>query len=510
MNKILKLFNSFGGINTKTLSQTNIYKMNGAGGRSYRNNNELESVSPSCDNYLDLIESQERLVDYRNHDLTETILDLYFDAVFSNIEQSTSKYINIVDKDKETEKINAALDQLDIINFLKSHFKDLVYYGSFTSELIYNAGSKEFKVKELINPYDSIKFKDSGKYIIRGLSSFKTLDEVLRLSLNDLELDIPSETLEGVNIVPQEDEFYVKDRGVTGRPLFLSVELKVKEYILKDLILSYLGLMKVIEQDTYVLDVQRLSDMDSVVEVCERVKDMIVTKDDVNLLTAARLDKSALVKRLFDNTRVIPNVSNNLSSLQELQGTKLDDKISTLQNNKETLRDEILTSIGFPRDLFAGSTNKWEVGRQADRYNLKVSNYKAAVTNSTIDIVMTISRMLNLKVNRKDITVPFIRSSNSEVTNLSQRIEVNSSSIRLLSEIIESVNNVLKPDNNNPALNQNKIYDLIKSILDGIDPELSVSLTEGKITKDNKSGVTDTERANRNIRSSPGIITQPR
>lgn len=480
MSRIIELFSANYTSPQSVISRnTNILRYNGS---SYGSNskNALDVVSADTNTYEDYLSAVERLKDYRNNDLSETILDLYTDAVFANIDQETEEYISIKDNPEATKAINNLLKDLDIVDFMKSHSKDFIYYGSYTSELVLVKEDSNFKVKDLRNPFVVIENKDEGKYLIKGDNRVKKVSSVIRLCSNDLELlydpsienpEYRQPSQSNFNkLEDDEDDFYIPNKYITGRPLFLSVEMKVKEYITKDLIIAYLGLMQLIEQDTYTIDVNRLSDMDSVVELCERIKNMIVNKDDYNLLTSAKLDKDALIYRLFDNTRVIPSVANNLSSLTKFQDNKVDEKRSQLINEKEQLRDEILTTIGFPRDLYAGSTNKWEVNRQSDRYNLKLTAIKDSLIKSVINLVLNLAKECNYSLTKNDIKVIFIKDSISEVVNLSQKVEANNTTMRSIGDIIDTASNILKSEN---IQDKSIIEEMVKTLLSNINPLLS-------------------------------------
>jgi hypothetical protein len=475
MGKLTEFFSwtsnsDLSGLSTR-LMQTNIIRHGGGyTATSGGDTSDFEAVNPDCNTYTQYLFAIDRLRDYRNHEIAETILDLFQDAVFANIDQDTENFVTIKDDPETTKLINKDLSKLDLIAILKSSFKDGIYYGSNTSGL--KLVGKDYEIKKLINPYSVVQNQTDHEFYIQGRSRYKSLKDVVRFSLDNLELSLDGPILDDLHMIQHEDEFYETDRLITGRPLFLSTELKVKEYVTKDLMISLLSLMRLIEQDTWTIDVQRLSDMDSVIELCEQVKDLIVTKDDMNILTSARLDKSVLIRRLFDRTRVVPSIANNLQGMQLMQGDKLVQRIQELKSDKETLREEILTAVGFPRDLYSGSTTKWDAARQDDRYSMKTTYYKDAVSRSVIQLVLTLCRLRKKKIDPKKITLPFIKETSTELNNLVQRIEANSGSIRALSDIIDAATNMSRNDS---SLNKKKLNLLIKKMLGNIDSDLSDS-----------------------------------
>lgn len=483
MNRLLEFFS--GNYNTQystPYKNTNIIRH--GTGYSHQGTTGIESMDLNIISYQEFIDLVERLKDYRNSELADTILDLYVDAVFANIDTTTQEYVRIKDNKAATKLVNDILENLNIVEFIKSNCKDFIYYGSYSSELTWDG--RDFLVRELRNPFTTLETKE-GNYIIQGEGHDKLINSTVRLSFNDIKLEYRLGNEDGINV--EYDEFYVPDKGIIGRPLFASVEMKIKDYIMKDLIIAFLSLMKLLEQDTYTVDVQRLSDMDSVAELCENIKDLIVAKDDYQLLTGLTIDKGALLMRLFDNKRVIPSISSNLNSLSEFQPGKLDEKLRALREEKEVLRDEILTNIGFPRDLFAGSTNKWETTRQNDRYNLKITNIKEAVQRSIINIVMNICDLNNFKINKRDIHVLFVKASIAEINNLQNKIEANSNTLRAVSDIINSAGELLKLET---IKDKSSIEGIIRTLLGNVNSELANTFDAKSIMADEEAANEDT------------------
>lgn len=496
----LKLFSSVFGSsftssgNSFLAKGTNIYGSTGSPGKSSSGDNHDSIFLRTIDTYSEFIELQDRLRSYRTSGITETILDLYYDAVMTCIDVKTDKLVEITSKDKagkvtvddkSTKAANDILLDLDIVDLIRSNLKDMIYYGSSASLPKKVRGSKvegELEILELVNSQTTLKLKNKDKYVILGEGKGRAETHLFRFSYDDLELDIDKKILEDIGESREEDEdedpFIKGIKGITGTPLYLSVEMKVKDYILKDTILSILSIMKAIEQETYSIDVQRLSDMDSVVELCERIKNLLVNRDDINIISSSTLSVSDLIIRLLDNKRVIPNVSSNLSSLQEVAGTKLQEKIDALTNSKESVRDELLTTIGFPIDLFAGRVNKWEVGRQSDRYNSKVIGIKNAVITSVLDILRTSLELKDSKdLENKTIEVLFIKDTPAEIANYANKVQAQTEVLAALQQVIETSSRL---STETGVFDKSVINQVLKGILSNIDSRFTDAIDTNK------------------------------
>lgn len=481
---VLKFFSNFGDLGSSTspvgrfTGYTNLYNLGGHRSSYRSDKSELEDVSPSTRYYSELIDAVARLDDYRCHDFTETILSLYADALNTVIDYDTTELISIIDDKALSDLVNKDLRSIDYQAKLKASIKDTIYYGSYGSPMMYDKKKDKIYIKDIKYPYTTARRTNS--YIAQTDEGARGVSNMLRFSLDDLRLDLDAYVADLLDIELIEDDFYSNERLLCGKPLFLTVEPKVKDYILKDMLLAFLSLIKLLEQDTYSIDVQRLTDMDSVVDLCERVKNLLVVKEDYNLLTAAKLDRNAILRRLFDNTRVIPSVASNLSSMQQVLGSRTQEKIDSLEPKAEKVRDDILTSIGFPLDLFLGRTSKWEVERQDDRYGIRVTSFKNCFVESTKDVVDNIVKLRGKSVDRKSIRVPFIHKTQNELLNESNRVASQSDAARALSDIFSTISGIVRESDGIP---KEVTESIVKDILANIDPTLA---TKYKVPKESE------------------------
>lgn len=401
---------------------SNVYDLGGFSGNLSRGN-ELEAVSSDCLYYGQLISAVQRLSTYRNNDLVKTILGLYFDAVTSCIHFDTKEVVSIENEPGLTELVNKSFDEIHYMSLMKESLKDGVYYGSISYKLN-QMDDKSFTLDDFKYPYTLGWYRKQNKHVVMSDEGPKFIEDIIRFSFGDLRLELDKDILVQLGLITKEElRNYEKDKRTIyslpkitcSEPLLLSAELKIKDYALKDLISSFLSLIDLIQQDTFTIDGQRITDSTSLLKLCQKVKGLLVTKDDLNLLMSARLDKTALIRRLFDRVRVIPSIAGALQGMQKLDGTNLADKLNTMNSQKESTREELLTSIGFPIDIYRGGTTKWEAGRQNDRYGTKITHLKTSLITSTIYNARTIIRKLGVK-NEDAIKSLNIKTNFAELT----------------------------------------------------------------------------------------------
>jgi len=446
----LKLFDAgFPSSSMSLLTGSNIYNLGGYNSGSSQNN-DIEAVSYNCVWAGQLVNAVARLQDYRMYDLVKTVLRLFSDAVNGVIDYDAKDLIFIEGEEELTEKVNESFREINYLDHMKSILNDFIYYTSFCAALTYEGG--KLRLRDLKYPYTSMIYKPDKKLIVFSDDGPQFLPHYIRFAQDDMNLMIDDIIFTKLGLYNDTDlkklrsdkkSIYSLPRVLANEPLFLSSEIRLKDYILKDMISSYLSIMDMIQQDTFTIDANRISDTVNLIKLCERIKGLLVTKDDMNLLASARLDRTALIRRLFDRVRVIPSIAGALQGMQKLEGTNLADKLNSLATQKDSVREDLLNNIGFPIDLFRGNTTRWEAGRQNDRYNINVLNFKNGLVTSTINNAKEIIRIKELMVSEKDIEalkikVVFIEKTPYEIRNITEKKNLKKEDIQSTQDIIRT------------------------------------------------------------------------
>lgn len=446
----LKLFDAgFPSSSMSLLTGSNIYNLGGYNSGSSQNN-DIEAVSYNCVWAGQFVNAVARLQDYRMYDLVKTVLKLFSDAVNGVIDYDAKELVSIEGEESLTNAVNEGFKEIDYLDHTKSILEDYIYYSSHCAGLTYEGG--HLRIRDLKYPYTSMYYKKNKRCFVFSDEGPQFIDHAIRYAQDDMSLMIDDTILTKLGLYTDHEisqlradksNIYSLPRVLANEPLFLSSELRLKDYILKDMISSYLSLMDMIQQDTFTIDANRISDTVNLIKLCERVKGLLVTKDDMNLLASARLDRTALIRRLFDRVRVIPSIAGALQGMQKMEGTNLADKLNSLQTQKESVRDDLLNNIGFPIDLFRGSTTRWEAGRQNDRYSISVLNFKNALITSTVKNAKEILRIKGIvpdekKLHDLKIKVLFIGQTPYEIRNLTEKKNLKKEDIQSTQDIIRT------------------------------------------------------------------------
>lgn len=474
------------------MTGSNVYDLGGYSGNLTRGN-ELEAVSADCIYYGQLIATVQRLSTYRNNDLVKTILGLYNDAVSSCINYNAKKIVEVLDKDGRviqdlTDEVNHAFAEIKYLKLVQSDLDDAIYYGSVCHKLKYE--NQKFYTDDFKYPFTTGWYKSEDKNVVMSDDGPIFVPDIIRIGADDIRLILDDDLLVKLELMTKEElADYHKDKKriyslpkiVCSEPLLLAEELKIKDYVLKDLIASFLSIMDLIQQDTFTIDGQRITDSTNLIKLCQRVKGLLVTKDDMNLLASARLDKTALIRRLFDRVRVIPSIAGALQGLQKLEGTNLREKLDSITGQKETTRDELLTAIGFPKDIYNGGTTKWEASRQNDRYGIKITTIKNSVVNCTLDNARLIIKMMGGNKEVQDLTIRqcFAEDTPYEIQQRIQKMNNSRDTLQATQDTIRAGADMLAIDSiENPSEIEKIVNEAFKSI--GINVHIKLKDNESK------------------------------
>ena len=366
------------------------------GSREYGSYNKINEdrltsvIGTSLNGYLNRMQE---LSYYKENSISKTVLDILKDTLVSLITDSDD-LISIKDISKKSElkvqdAINGIFKDIAIKDHIKSDLESIIYYGSCSYRLVEN--KKKYKLRYLNHPNKVITvFKDNlvDKYITFSLGNEiieLNREEIISITTNDHILDVDS-LLYLKNISKDQKGDPKKDvldsfdkRYLGGSPLYNNISLKIKEYILKDYLIAQLGIKELIQPSILLIGVDNNSDKTDALELSLMIEDLINKNIDFSYLESSYYDIKKLAKTLIDNIRVIPDFNNKLSGMTDLNLDKLADKINTVRQEQETLKEELLNSLGIPYDLFKGQSTRWEQIKTSQRFNSKVSYYAEAI-----------------------------------------------------------------------------------------------------------------------------------
>lgn len=421
-------------------SNSNVLKGSYGGARTIKDLNLI--VGKSFERYLNRMDE---LKNYLESSVTRTILDIISDTV-SELFTQTSDIITIdgledgiKDYEKELEMVNNIFNSIHITKHIKTNLRDIIYYGSYAFHLqeeIRETRGGDLKTKTGVDETDQVPYAKvyknlkSANYKIRYLkepnkvvSVWKdnevtayitsamngdilefTPGEVLCISTNDFTLDVDDKLYEDQLRKNVSDELGVKSYDkmyLGGTPLYNDITYKVKEYVLKDYLLSILSIKDLIQPLILLLGLEKTTSLSDGWDLVQKVEELINRNVDMSFLESKNLSVKQLAQSLIDNIRVVPDYDNKLAMLQDLSLDRVNDKIDRMRADQGMVKEDIIGSTGMPYELFEGRATRWEAIKTSQRFTSKINYYSDCINNSLVHLAEYLFKKLtNVDMNK--------------------------------------------------------------------------------------------------------------
>ena len=433
-------------------------------------------VGTSLTRYLERIDE---LTSYLEFHITKTSIDVIKDALMELIITDNPNIISLPDDPEAEADINRILNEMQLIKHITSDISELIYYGSYSYAMELTDDNKSCKLRYLKNPTKVIStWKDSKldsyfTYDMAGEMHEFNKNEIFSISTYDYKLEfdenISSDRLKQLNAEIEGEEAVTKlnvareksKRGVTsydkrylaGTPLFGYITGKIKEYILKDYLLSILSIKDLIQPIILLVGLEKTTALEEGVDLTQKVESLINKNLDMSFMEAKGLSVKDLAMSLIDNIRVLPDYDSKLAGMTDLNLDKISEKIDRIRMDQQTIKEDLINAIGLPPDLFEGRASRWESIKMSQRFESKVSYYVDMINKS---IVLLAENLYDrLKLSKKldiegKITSNLMDTDSLEYTKKVARMDT----------LAESVNRIADLANIVSGLEQNQLVEI--------------------------------------------------
>jgi hypothetical protein len=303
-------------------------------------------IGKSLNKYLERIDELET---YIESSITRTSVDVIKDAV-QELMTNNLEIITIKEDPEAQKKINKILNDIQLVNHIQSDLFDIIYYGSYS--YYFESLSNKFNIRYLKEPNKVISIWKNNRlqgYLTNSLDGnlkeFKS-HELITISTNDYKLELEDdlgrdgfkelvdEILEDERFDPnkkvdEKDEIKFKSydkRYLAGSPLFNSITGKIKEYILKDYLLSILSIKDLIQPIILLVSLEKSTVVEEGLDLALEVENLINQNLDLSFMEAKGLSVKELAMSLIDNIRVLPDYDGKLGGMANLDLDKLSEK----------------------------------------------------------------------------------------------------------------------------------------------------------------------------------------
>ena len=533
-NFFQKMFSSWG-LGTRIPLRSNVFGKGGKGSYSpigQTGNSKLfgagvDKVSPLLGNAQPTSQISgwysrvAELKNYYNLDITNLCVSMISDYVINFLNKNSIQVCTIVDKDGEidtqkTDRINEILThQINIFQYIQDHISDVVYYGCYYSMLRHGRderGHSKFTVLGLHDPISVItKTKlgedgysekeyialgeDNQAYVIPREEAFYLGAPSFRLK-NDLEdewnqknpkkkdggFDFLKKRDKGPKIGKQENREKVlqKEYYSAGFPIFYSNILKIKEFVVKDLLVNLLTLRELTSKSILSLNIDKGVPQEVSSELCGRVQKLFNTSNELASFMSSSFSAESLIENILGSGSVIciPDYNSTITSKGLINTDKLSDKLIEIMQSLDQTKANILATVGIPSGALDNSAgSKWTILQQSERLNSRINSIMNGITDSVTELVKTLYKILY----NEEIDSSLIRMHLLEKSTVTYNNQINQA--ESINNLVQSISNILTTslqtlDNVGTFIEPKAYLTYIQNLIRDIDPNTEPIITE--------------------------------
>lgn len=517
-----KLFGSFAMGSSRVPLKSNIYKGGGSGysqiggtGRwgsgTNRQSPILGNATPSnlISGYYERIDE---LRSYQLLDITKLATNFFADYIVNFLDDGGQQLVTILGDDgttddNKTDRINDILiKDLKIIDYIREHIKDNVYYGQYSSMIFSTKddyGHLKFRFEELNDPISVItkkkRNKDGGTdetFLARGedgkiyeipKNQVFTLGSINLRLINDLEEGYgksknkwelaDSKNDSGLDKILKQSSY------LAGEPLFYSLILKVKELIIKELLVSLISLRDLSSVQLFLLQFDKSTPMETASELCARTTKLANTTNELSSFLTSQFDIVSFIENtLSQSAKFVPDYNSTIGNKNSMIPLdKLSDKLLDIMQNLDGCRSNVLSPLGIPSTILdSTSGSKWAILQQSERANSKVSSFMSGIKESVTGLVCTLYSILY----GEEIDPSLIKLHISEKTSVEYNNQINQS--ESVSGLVGGITGILTQalttlEGVFPLVDSEAFVNYIRNLIKDIDPDTEPLITDKTI-----------------------------
>jgi hypothetical protein len=430
----------------------------------------------------------QEIKDYEINELTSTIIGIYKDYItgyFNKIDNLITIDDKVPNKSDIQLKINKIFKDLDIVNEVKDHLWDIIYNGAWCFKIAFDKESRKYIKLHLCNPHNVVTIKkDKDNYCHLVVSRDGTIfqvkpDSIFRIGSTDLTLvnDINKDFFGK----KKEDTLVTSDYMVAGTPLYYNISGKVKEYLLKEQILTLLSIKDLVQPLLLLVRLDKNTAPDEGNKLALNIENMINKYSDISSILSSNFSINSLIDSLMNNIRVIPDYQSTMGDMNNVDLSKITNKIQDIEQNQENKKEAILTANSIPRSLYNGESTKWDAIKSSQRLNSKINGIVVNISKSLRDEAVSIIRSdMNIDIEPEKVKINLFTKTdvdyNVELTNTEIVSQLNDGIQRILQGCNQSIQDTR-------FIDSEKYIKYIARQLKLIDPSISEFINEATITK---------------------------
>lgn len=414
----------------------------------------------------------------------------------------------------KTAQINDILTKdIRIFDYIRDHVQDYVYFGGYFSMLRSSKdeiGHLKFRIEELQDPIAVIskkvrksdgemtevflaKGEDNAVYEIPANEMIYLASNSLRL-VNDLNEDwkngakdpfgYKKPTFGKGKPETNREKVIRKEAYSANEPLFYSLILKVKELVIKELLVSLISLRDLASVQIFLLQFDKSVPLESANELCARATKLANNTNEISSFLTSQFDVVSFIENtITQSAKFIPDYNTTLGGKnQMLPLDKLSDKLLEIMQTIDQCRANVLNPLGLPGTIVdSTSGSKWQVLQQSERANSRIASFMAGIKDSVTNLVCNIYKSLyNEDINPSRIKLHISEKTSVEYNNQINQSESINGLVTGITGIVQNAISII--DASSPLIDADAFLTYVQNLLKDIDPN-----TENIITPETKS-----------------------
>lgn len=545
-NLIEKLFGSFAPGASRVPLRSNIVRGSGGGykpigGSASSRAFGMDKKSPLLGNsspstlLSGYYERVSELKGYQLLDISKLAVNFFSDYVLNFLtDANNGSLVSISNEDgsindQVTDRLNNILvKDLKIINFIKNHINDYIYFGEYFGMLTSSLdeyGHLKFDIEEINDPVSVVMKKirkSDGEieevYLAKGEG--ESIYEVpksniifistsnLRL-INDLSEEKDKDKATAVNNSNSVDKVHSflgkgnktnivklstdpesnlskvlkKETYIASEPLLYSLILKIKELVIKELLVSLLSLRDLSSVQLFLLQFDKSVPLETANNICAKATKLANNTNELASFLTAQFDAISFIESaLTQPAKFIPDYNSSLAAKNAmLPLDKLSEKMIEILQMLDQCKANILGPLGLPSTLMDSTAgSKWQVLQQSERANSRVTFFVNGIKDSITTLVCNIyETVYKEKLSPSRISLHICEKTSVEYNNQINQSESISGMLTGISTILQ--NSLQALEQSAPLISPDAYLSYIKKLLKDVDPDTESFITEENI-----------------------------
>jgi len=525
---VQKIFGSFALGSGRFALRSNVYGSNGTSGyfpiggtTQSRIFDNMDRKSPLLGNYMpssrlsSYYEKMSELKGYQLLDISKLATNFFADYIINFLadDSNGAQLVTILDEEgnkdeTRTQRINDVLvKDIKVFDFIRDHVQDYVFYGGYYSMLRSTKdelGHYRFRIEELFDPLSVVIKRKRGEedmeteevFLARGEDNviyeipkkemIYLASSNLRL-VNDLSPDWKDKNKkwlerpkDGKGQKGTREKVTRKESYMASEPLFYSLIIKVKELVIKELLVSLISLRDLTSVQLFLLQFDKSVPLETANELCARATKLANNTNEISSFLTSQFDVVSFIENtLTQSAKFIPDYNSTLGGKNSmLPLDKLSDKLLEIMQTLDQCKSNVLNPLGLPATIIdSTSGSKWQVLQQSERANSRVAAFMAGIKDSVTNLVCSIYSTLY----GKELDPSLIKLHISEKTSVEYNNQINQS--ESINGLVQGISNIIQTslqtlDLASPLIDPEAYLTYVHNLLKDIDPNTENLINE--------------------------------